>query len=110
MPDGELNLEPDRARHAARDLAAAGHHLGALRNGPGAALTALSSSPPWGNDEIGGAFEGKYRGIENSIMEAWTALAQHLRTLGEHAAHSVDMNTQTDIEASHRVVRTQKPL
>jgi hypothetical protein len=110
MADGRLDLEPGRALFGARNLTAAGKDLGALRSGPGAELAATSTPAPWGDDEIGHAFESRYRPVEIALLNAWQALATHIETLGELGAQTVGLNAEADQEAAYRVTLTEKRL
>jgi hypothetical protein len=110
VPDGELSLDPERAVDGARNLTASGKIMGTQRAGIGNQLQGMSAPPPWGNDEIGSAFERQYRGFETTVLDAWTKLAAHLETLGGLAAHTVELNTQADAHASVAFHRTSKQL
>ncbi len=110
MPDGGLSLEPGRALDGARNLTASGRIMGSQRAGIGNELAGMSTPAPWGNDEIGSAFERQYRGFETTVLDAWTKLAAHLETLGGHAAQTVEMNTQADAHASVGFQRARKHI
>ena len=50
------------------DMVAAGKALKGLRTGPGAKIAAASAGSPWGTDDIGTAFEKKYRPVEQAML------------------------------------------
>ena len=103
MTDGQLNLDPQRAMAGARDLAAAGKQLKTLRQSDGAEIAAASAKPPWGNDDIGAAFEKTYRTLEQQTLTSWEKLGAYLEGLGYAAAQTVNNNIQADGEAGARV-------
>ncbi|MFI7596466.1 hypothetical protein [Actinoplanes sp. NPDC049681] len=105
---GELWLESDRAAAAGRDLAAAGRHLGELRDTAGAEAAALSGARPWGNDDIGQAFERNYRPIEHQVLQAWEKLGGYVEGLGDAVVQAVREAVQTDHTASVRVEHTYR--
>ncbi len=107
MPD-ELWLDPTIATDGARNLAAAGKHLVAQREGPGAEIAAASARRPWGSDDIGQSFENTYRPVEQQVFQAWDQLARYLQGLGEAAAASVADNQQADQESGMRVTRAYR--
>jgi hypothetical protein len=108
MADGQLHLDPQRALAGARDLSAAGKQLSALRDADGGRIAAASAGPPWGNDDIGAAFEKTYRVLERQTLASWEKLAAYLEGLGNAAAHTVNNNLQADVEAGTRVRGTWK--
>ena len=103
---GELWLDPERAAEGGRDLAAAGRHLGELRDGAGADAAALSGTRPWGTDDIGQAFDRNYRPIEQQVLQAWENLGGYVEGLGDAVVQAVREAIQTDHNASVRVERT----
>jgi hypothetical protein len=86
VSDDELDFDP--AWQGARLLSAAGRELGAQRDGPGAAVAAVSAAPPWGGDEAGRAFEHRYRPVETQVLTAWQQLAAYVESLGDAAARA----------------------
>ncbi|GAB3945298.1 hypothetical protein GCM10027614_36840 [Micromonospora vulcania] len=62
MSDGQLWLDPSRARRGGADLALAGEAVTARRAAEGGEIEAASGARPWGRDDIGAAFERSYRG------------------------------------------------
>lgn len=105
---GELWLEPDPAAAAGRDLAAAGRHLGELRDDAGAEAAELSGARPWGTDDIGQAFERNYRPIEHQVLQAWEKLGGYVEGLGDAVVQAVREAVQTDHTASVRVEHTYR--
>jgi hypothetical protein len=108
MPDDQLYLDPARAMDGARDMVSAGKELKSLRDSDGAAIAAASAKPPWGNDEIGGAFEKTYRKLEQQTLGSWEKLAAYVQGLGYAAGQTVNNNLQTDADAGTRVRGTWK--
>ncbi|GAA2495048.1 hypothetical protein [Winogradskya humida] len=104
----ELWLDPTLAGGAGRDLASAGEHLSELRSGPGAELAAMSGAHPWGNDDMGRAFERNYRPAEDQFLQAWAALGSHVAGLGDAVIQAVREVTETDLHASVRVEHTYR--
>jgi len=108
MAEEQLYLEPTRAMAGARDMQAAGRRLKELRNTTGAEIAALSAKPPWGNDDVGAAFEKTYRTAEQQTLDAWEKLAAYLEGLGAAVALTVQRNMQTDAGAADRISRAGK--
>jgi hypothetical protein len=106
MPDGQLWLDPVRAMDGARNLAAAGADLAALRVGTGAELEERTAARPWGADDIGEAFHKQYAPIAAQVLVAWEKLAAHIEGLGAAAAQSVIENQRADDEASVRMTHS----
>jgi hypothetical protein len=104
----ELWLDEDRVAGGGRDLASAGKHLITERSGPGAELAAMSGGRPWGNDEIGQAFEKNYRPIEQQVLLAWEKLGRYVEGLGEAVVETVREATDTDHHAAVQVERTYR--
>ncbi|PZM96002.1 MAG: hypothetical protein DIU79_06130 [Actinobacteria bacterium] len=104
----QLYLDPTRATTAARDLSAAGKRLKDLRDSDGAEIAALSSKPPWGNDDVGAAFEQTYRTVERQVLDAWENLSAYIEGLGAAVTLTVQRNLQTDIDAAGRIGRAGK--
>ena len=106
MTDGELRLDPVRAIDGARNLAAAGEELAALRTASGAELQSRGAARPWGADDIGDAFDRQYAPIAAQVLAAWDSLAAHIEDLGAAAARSVQENQQADDEAGVRITHS----
>lgn len=71
-----------------RRISEAGRVLGVQRDTAGAAVAAASAARPWGDDEAGRAFEGRYRVVETHVLGAWEQLAQYVESLGDPASRS----------------------
>jgi hypothetical protein len=99
MVDARRRLDAAEALRGALDLSAAGRRLTAQRAGLGAEVAAASDARPWGYDEIGRAFENRYRPVEQQVLDAWELLAAYLESLGEAAARSVRNNLGDDAPA-----------
>jgi hypothetical protein len=108
MADDELILDPERAHRAGVDLAHAGRVVTAERASLGARIAAASADRPWGNDEIGAAFEKNYRGYESSILEAWRSVGAYLERLGTNVVGSVESTVETDSAAAQRIGQTHR--
>lgn len=104
----EFWLDPDRVTAGGRDLAAAGKQLASERSGAGGELAALSGPRPWGNDEIGQAFEKNYRPIEQQVLLAWEKLGLYVEGLGDAVVETVREATATDQHAAVQVERTYR--
>ncbi|WP_067509668.1 hypothetical protein [Actinoplanes sp. TFC3] len=104
MPD--LFLDADRAAAGGHELADAGAALLDLFKSTGAEIAAMSGARPWGNDDIGQAFERNYRPVEAEFLQAWEALSRHVEGLGDAMVKAVREATQTDVHAAVRVQRT----
>ncbi|MFC7276735.1 hypothetical protein ACFQS1_22315 [Paractinoplanes rhizophilus] len=72
-----------------RRISDAGRMLGAERESAGAAVAAASAARPWGDDEAGRAFDGRYRTMASQILTAWEQLARYVEGLGEAASRSI---------------------
>lgn len=103
--DGQLWLDPQRARRGGTDLSLAGEAVTARRREVGGAIAAASASRPWGKDDIGAAFEQKYRGIEELVLRVWEGVGRHLDGLGADVVRSVDANLRTDAASAGRLDR-----
>lgn len=76
MADGQIWLDPDRARRGGADLTLAGEAVSASRRGVGGEIAAASGQRPWGRDDIGAAFDKHYRGYEETLLDVWAALGR----------------------------------
>ncbi|WP_328339906.1 hypothetical protein [Micromonospora sp. NBC_00421] len=101
MGDGQLWLDPGRARRGGTDLHLAGESMSARRAAHGGEIAAASAIRPWGRDDIGAAFEKNYRSYEETLLRAWAGLGRSLERLGTDVVSSVDADVRTD-EASGR--------
>ncbi|MFG1607070.1 hypothetical protein [Actinoplanes sp. NPDC049265] len=99
------HVELDRAvaRSGADALFAAGEALGELLAGTRTTLLPASGAHPWGNDEIGHAFDAGYRPAEQDVLAAFEATARQVRTLGEQVRAVVAELRTTDQDAGVRV-------
>ncbi|MFG1762831.1 hypothetical protein ACGFIH_05845 [Micromonospora parva] len=105
MTDGQLWLDPSRARRGGADLALAGEAVTARRAAEGGAVEASSGARPWGRDDIGAAFERNYRGFEQTVLRAWAGVGHRLTELGGDVVRSVDASVQTDAANATRLGR-----
>lgn len=101
-------LDPSAAASGGRELHDAGQSLAELRRQALAGLFSASAARPWGDDEIGKAFDNGYRPAEQQVIDAWLALAEHVRTLGDSVQDAVKDLTGTDQTSAVRVVRAYK--
>ncbi|GLZ57560.1 hypothetical protein [Micromonospora sp. NBRC 107095] len=105
MTDGQLWLDPSRARRGGADLALVGEAVTARRAVEGGAVEAASGARPWGRDDIGAAFERNYRGFEQTVLRAWAGIGHRLTELGGDVVQSVDASVQTDAANATRLGR-----
>ncbi|MCG5460308.1 hypothetical protein AB0K35_22575 [Micromonospora sp. NPDC053740] len=105
MTDGQLWLDPSRARRGGADLALAGEAVTARRAAEGSAIEAASGARPWGRDDIGAAFERNYSGFEQTVLRAWAGVGHRLTELGSDVVEAVDASVQTDGANAVRVGR-----
>lgn len=105
MADGQLWLDPERARRGGTDLSIAGRAVRAKRDGIGAQIATASAGQPWGRDDIGAAFEKTYRGLEATLLRAWDGLGRHIEGLGADVVQSVRANVETDAANAGRLNR-----
>ncbi|WP_433390246.1 hypothetical protein [Micromonospora sp. KLBMP9576] len=103
--DGQLFLDPQRARRGGTDLSLSGEAITARRREVGGAIAAASAPSPWGKDDIGAAFEQKYRGFEELVLRAWEGVGRHLEGLGADVVRSVDANVRADAASAGRLGR-----
>ncbi|MDT0532450.1 hypothetical protein RM555_25955 [Micromonospora sp. DSM 115977] len=103
--DGQLWLDPQRARRGGVDLSLSGEAVTARRRQVGGAIAAASDRSPWGKDDIGAAFEQKYRGFEELVLRTWEGVGRHLEGLGVDVVRSVDANLRTDAAGAGRLGR-----
>ncbi|HEX8627738.1 MAG TPA: hypothetical protein VF755_06160 [Catenuloplanes sp.] len=107
MSDGELRLDPVTADRGGRDLTHAGRQLTGQRDGLGNQIAAASAARPWGDDEIGAAFERNYRDIERSILAAWSSVGHYVEGLGGAVVTSVSNSVGTDTQNGQRIRGTR---
>lgn len=105
MTDGQLWLDPLRARRGGADLAQAGEAVAARRAQEGAEIAAASARRPWGRDDIGAAFEKQYRGFEETVLRAWAGIGRRVTEVGTDVVRSVEANQRTDAANSGRLDR-----
>ncbi|OJF13999.1 hypothetical protein [Couchioplanes caeruleus] len=105
---GELNLDPQRAIAASRDLSASGTHLVNLNNGVVADIAQASGDQPWGKDEIGAAFHKNYAPLLTQFTAAFAKVAQYVEGLGDAAEQSVHDNTGADDRAQATVTKAYR--
>ncbi|MEE6257261.1 hypothetical protein [Plantactinospora sonchi] len=103
MSEQELWLDPGQAQRSGTDLAYAGKAVTAQHDGMGAEIRAASANRPWGKDEIGEAFEQRYRGFETTIFKAWQSVGRYVETLGVNVTQSVQASVQTDAASAQRI-------
>ncbi|MEO3780320.1 hypothetical protein ABGB16_26590 [Micromonospora sp. B11E3] len=111
MTEGQLWLDPGRARRGGTDLSLAGEALTARRGQVGGAIAAASAARPWGRDDIGAAFEKQYRGFEETLLRAWSGVGRAIEHLGTDVVRSVDNALQADARSAGRLGRVadQRP-
>ena len=107
MP-GELNLDPQRATAAGRDLSLAGTQLVSLDNSTVAEIAATSQGQPWGRDDIGATFQQNYGPLLQQFTEAFCQVAGYVEALGDAAVTSVEDNTAADDRASDAVLKSYR--
>ncbi|WP_320069065.1 hypothetical protein [Micromonospora sp. RTGN7] len=105
MTDGELWLDPVRARRGGGDLTSAGEAVTDRRARVGGQIAAASAARPWGRDDIGAAFEKQYRGFEETLLRAWAGVGRAVEHLGEDVVRSVDNEVATDSRSGGRLNR-----
>lgn len=103
MPGEQLYLDGPRATQGGRKLSAAGNEMISLNNGTVAGIEAASESKPWGNDDIGAAFQKNYGPLLQKFTEAFGDVAQFVEGLGEAAVASVEDNLNADARAGETV-------
>jgi hypothetical protein len=97
VAQGQIWLDPDRARRGGADLTLAGEAVSASRREVGGAIAEASAQRPWGRDDIGAAFEKHYRGYEETLLRAWEMLGRSLQGLGADVVRSVAATVETDL-------------
>ncbi|MCX4474230.1 hypothetical protein OOK41_28650 [Micromonospora sp. NBC_01655] len=105
MADGQLWLDPRRARLGGAGLTSAGEAVTTRRAQVGGRIAAASAGRPWGRDDIGAAFEKQYRGFEETLLRAWAGVGRALENLGEDVVRSVDNEVTTDARSAGRLDR-----
>lgn len=103
MAEGQIWLDPDRARRGGTDLTLAGEAVGASRREVGGAIAAASAQRPWGRDDIGAAFEKHYRSYEETLLRAWEMLGRSLEGLGGDVVRSVAATVETDLGTARQL-------
>ncbi|MBO4207076.1 hypothetical protein [Micromonospora echinofusca] len=109
MADGELWLDRARARRAGSELASGGRAISAERRKLGDEIAAASAQRPWGRDDIGSAFDHKYREFETTFLQGWQRLGSYVDQLGNDVVQAVRASTETDIANASRIQRTIRP-
>ncbi|GAA1648732.1 hypothetical protein [Actinoplanes couchii] len=108
MAGEQLYLDPQRASSGGRKLTAAGNEMVSLNNGTVAEIKNASSTNPWGNDDIGAAFQKNYTPLMEKFTEAFGNIGQFLEGLGESAVASVDDNMNADARAGETVYQAYR--
>lgn len=103
MTEPGLWLDPERAHRAGADLSRAGTAISAQRAGLGGEIAAASAERPWGDDDIGAAFERQYRGFESTVLAAWRGIGSSVEQLGEQVGDSVEASVATDVSSGRRI-------
>jgi hypothetical protein len=98
-----VGLDPVVTTAGADSLFRAGQALGDLLADTRTTLLPASAAHPWGNDEIGHAFDAGYRPAEQDVLAAFEAMARQVRTLGEQVRAVVTELRTTDQDAGVRV-------
>jgi hypothetical protein len=98
-----VELDPAVTRAGADSLFAAGQALADLLAGTRTTLLPASAAHPWGDDEIGRAFDAGYRPAEQDVLATFEAMARQVRTLGEQVRAVVTELQTTDQDAGVRV-------
>jgi hypothetical protein len=93
-------LDPELAYRAGAGLADAGAVLAKLRQDSGGRLEAASTAKPWGNDEVGGAFDANYAPNLVNLLAAWQDIASFVETMGVRAAEAVIATVEADVDAA----------
>ncbi|MDP9799515.1 hypothetical protein J2S43_008027 [Catenuloplanes nepalensis] len=104
----DLHLDSARAAQAAHDLTDAGADLRARSRSAATRIHDLSADPPWGTDEIGAAFESRYREIESRLLTAAENAGTQVEGLGESATLAVRRVTTTDETNDELIKNTWK--
>ncbi|WP_434742974.1 hypothetical protein [Micromonospora sp. SH-82] len=105
MADGQVWLDPGRARRGGRDLGLAGAAVTARQRQAGGRIAAASAQRPWGRDDIGAAFERGYRGYEETVLRVWAGLGHRIEGLGDEVLRAVDADLRTDTASGKRLDR-----
>ncbi|MGC1213148.1 MAG: hypothetical protein WA890_18010 [Micromonospora sp.] len=105
MTEGQIWLDPDRARRGGADLTLAGEAVSAGRRQAGGEIAAASGQRPWGRDDIGAAFDKQYRGYEETLLRAWELLGRSVQGLGNDVVGSVAATAETDEANAGRLGR-----
>lgn len=106
---GELYLDPQRAANGGRKLSMAGADMVSINDRAVAEVAAASESKPWGNDDIGAAFQKNYAPLLQQFTEGFGNIARYVEGLGEAAVATVDDNMNADArsgETVHQAYRT----
>lgn len=106
-----VSLDAQAAAAGGRELHDAGQALWQLRLDAARGLFTATHGRPWGNDEIGKAFDNGYRPAEEQVAAAWTALAEHVSALGAQVQAAVGELGATDQTSGVRITRAyREPL
>ncbi|MEU4479325.1 hypothetical protein AB0F68_14850 [Micromonospora sp. NPDC023966] len=97
MADGQLWLDPDRARRGGADLALVGEVVTTSRREAGGPIAAASAQRPWGRDDIGAAFDKHYQGYAETLLRAWELLGRSIEGLAADVVRSVVATVETDL-------------
>lgn len=109
MSESGLWLDPARAHRAGVDLALGGQAVSAARRRLGEEIATASAQRPWGRDDIGAAFDQRYRQFESTFLHAWQRLGGYVDELGADVVRSVRANVETDAANGQRIRRTAGP-
>jgi hypothetical protein len=115
-PDQGIDLDPVAAKAAGGVVYAAGVQLAATRRAGGARLASANAAKPWGNDEMGKAFEQDkgdkpgYLTTANGVLDAWKNYSELTTNLGVSIDKAVDQLTGADEAGEARVTAVLKQL
>jgi hypothetical protein len=115
-PDQGINLDPVAAKAAGNIVYAAGAQLATSRRAAGGRLEAANATKPWGNDEMGKAFEQDkgdkpgYLTTANGVLAAWRDYSELTSNTGVSINKAVDTLTGADEHNDGRVTAVLKEL
>ncbi len=81
----------------------AGADLVSINNSTVADIAMTSEGRPWGNDDIGAAFQKNYAPLLQQFTEAFGNIARYVEGIGEAAVATVDDNMNADARAGDTI-------
>lgn len=101
--DGEVRFDPALVARGVSYLSEAGEALTRLQGQLGDDIESMSAARPWGNDDIGQAFQTNYDQIFPKLMQAWPKLGTDVSQYATAVSAVEDAAAQAEAAARQRM-------